>query len=68
MCMSDPIIQSTSYTSNSVITAAELRNPDTNAAFYVTMHANSTSTTLDTFYLKVDTSAGNRTLPLYYTF
>lgn len=37
---------------------AELRNPDTNTAFYVTMHAYSPSSTLETFKLNVNTSEG----------
>ncbi|KAH8902071.1 family 35 glycosyl hydrolase [Coniochaeta sp. PMI_546] len=53
----------TSYTSNTAITTAELRNPDTNAGFYVTMHAYSPSSTLETFSLNVNTSRGLFTIP-----
>jgi len=42
------------------ITTAELRNPDTNAAFYVVMHAYSPSSTLETFKLNVNISEGTR--------
>lgn len=51
-------IQGTSYTTNTAVTTAELRNPDTNAAFYVVMHAYSPSSTLETFILSVNTSEG----------
>jgi len=55
-----PHAQSTAYSTNPAIAASELRNPETNAAFYVVMHAYSPSATLDTFQLKVNTSAGER--------
>lgn len=55
----------TSYSSNAAITAAELRNPDTGAAFYVTMHDYSPSGTLETFSLHVRTSSGAITVPQY---
>jgi hypothetical protein len=56
--LSNNTIQGTSYTNNAAITTAELRNPDTNTAFYVTMHAYSPSSTLETFKLNVNTSEG----------
>lgn len=37
---------------------SELRNPDTGAAFYVTQHAETSSSTVETFTVDVDTSAG----------
>ncbi|KAM7200018.1 family 35 glycosyl hydrolase [Rhypophila sp. PSN 637] len=55
----------TGYTENPAITTAELRNPDTNGAFYVTMHAHSPSDTLEQFTLKVNTSEGPLTIPQY---
>jgi len=58
--------QSTSYTTNLAITAAELRNPETGAAFYVTRHLYTPTSTLDTFKLKIKTSAGDCRLPLCY--
>ena len=54
---------STSYSTNAAITASELRNPDTNAAFYVTVHATSSSATKESFRLKVNTSVGSLTIP-----
>lgn len=60
----DRIAASTSYTTNSLISATELRNPDTKAGFYVTRHATSSDTTRDGFKLKVSTSAGNLTVPV----
>lgn len=55
----------TSYSSNAAITTAELRNPDTTAAFYVVMHAYSPSGTLETFSLSVNTSEGAISVPQY---
>ncbi|KAK3315775.1 beta-galactosidase B [Apodospora peruviana] len=53
------------YTDNMAITTAELRNPDTHAGFYVTMHAHSPSNTLERFTLKVNTSEGALSIPRY---
>jgi hypothetical protein len=54
---------SSSYTTNSAVEASELRNPITNAAFYVTIHSTSSSSTRESFKLRVSTSAGNLTIP-----
>ncbi|KAI0170069.1 putative beta-galactosidase B [Pestalotiopsis sp. NC0098] len=61
----DRLGNSTSYSSNPAITVSELRNPDTGAAFYVTQHDYSPSSTTETFTLNVSTSAGNFTIPRY---
>lgn len=53
----------TQYTGNTMITTNELRNPVTNAGFYITRHANSSISTLESFKLKVSTSLGNLTIP-----
>jgi beta-galactosidase len=45
----------------------ELRNPLTNAAFYVTIHTNSSSGSLETFKLHVNTSEGTFTIPRHET-
>ena len=55
----------TDYTTNDVITVAELRNPDTNGAFYVIMHDDTTSGTTETFKLHVNTSEGELTIPQF---
>lgn len=55
----------TEYTTNDAITTAELRNPETNAAFYVIMHSNTTSGTTERFQLHVDTSEGGLTIPQF---
>lgn len=55
----------TNYTDNAAITASELRNPDTNAAFYVVMHNSSPSSTTETFHLHVSTSEGKMSIPRY---
>ncbi|CAN9151065.1 unnamed protein product [Alternaria alternata] len=54
---------SSSYTTNSAVEASELRNPLTNAAFYVTIHSTSSSATKESFKLHVSTSVGNLTIP-----
>ncbi|KAK6821046.1 family 35 glycosyl hydrolase [Apiospora arundinis] len=56
---------STKYTDNPAIATSELRNPDTGAAFYVVMHADSTSANPETFKLQVNTSRGAVTVPQY---
>ncbi|KAK6201875.1 hypothetical protein LQW54_009285 [Pestalotiopsis sp. IQ-011] len=61
----DRLGNSTSYSSNPAITVSELRNPDTGAAFYVTQHDYSPSSTTETFTLNVSTSAGALTIPRY---
>ncbi|KAF2107330.1 glycoside hydrolase superfamily [Lophiotrema nucula] len=54
---------STGYSTNSAVTASELRNPNTNGAFYVTIHSYSPSSNKDSFKLHVSTSVGNITIP-----
>ncbi|KAI5782401.1 glycoside hydrolase family 35 protein [Peziza echinospora] len=53
----------TNYATNPLIYTVELRNPDTNGAFYITRHQLSASTTRDTFQLNVQTSAGPLVIP-----
>lgn len=59
----DRLGNDTSYADNKAITTSELRNPETNAAFYVVMHDDSTSSTKETFKLNVKTSEGELTIP-----
>lgn len=54
---------SSTYSTNTAIIASELRNPDTKAAFYVTIHSYSPSSTRESFKLHVSTSIGNLTIP-----
>jgi hypothetical protein len=61
----DSIANNTGYASTSNIKTTELRNPDTNGAFYVTVHTSSPSKESTSFKLKVSTSAGNLTIPQY---
>ncbi|KAK7961878.1 beta-galactosidase B [Apiospora aurea] len=63
LAFTNRIGNSTEYTDNPSIATAELRNPETGAAFYVVMHANSTSSNLETFKLQVNTSKGAITVP-----
>lgn len=44
------------------MSVAELRNPDTGAAFYVTQHEYTPSGTVEKFTVKVNTSEGARML------
>ncbi|KAL1606775.1 hypothetical protein SLS60_004182 [Paraconiothyrium brasiliense] len=57
------VANSTSYSDNTAIATSELRNPDTNAAFYVTIHSTSSSGTKESFKLNVNTSIGKLTIP-----
>lgn len=61
----DRIASGTNYTTSSLIQATELRNPDTNAGFYVVRHSNSTSDTPATFKVQLQTSVGLVTAPTY---
>lgn len=63
LAKTDQVGNGTQYTGNEAITATELRNADTGAAYYVVMHADSTSSTLETFSLSVNTSSGALTVP-----
>ena len=63
LTVTDRIGNSTSYTTNSAVKASELRNPETNSAFYVTIHDYSPSGSREEFKLRVSTSAGNLTIP-----
>jgi hypothetical protein len=59
----DLINNNTEYASTPDIYTTELRNPDTNGAFYVTIHTSSPSTDVTSFKLNVSTSAGNFIIP-----
>lgn len=63
LAKTDRLGNNTGYSNNKAITAAELRNPDTDSAFYVVMHLDSTSSTLETFKLNISTSQGALTVP-----
>jgi hypothetical protein len=63
LTMTNRLGNNTGYTTNSAVEASELRNPETNAAFYVTIHADSSSATVESFKLHVSTSIGNLTIP-----
>jgi hypothetical protein len=59
----DRIGNNTEYTTSSAVEASELRNPDTKAAFYVAIHSDSSSGTVESFKLHISTSIGNLTVP-----
>lgn len=61
----DLVNNGTEFASTPLIYTSELRNPDTNAAFYVTIHTNSTSTDFTAFKLNVSTSEGDLMIPQY---
>ncbi|KAI8629795.1 glycoside hydrolase family 35 protein [Xylariaceae sp. FL1651] len=63
LAMADRIGNSTNYSSNPAITVSELRNSDTGGGFYVAMHSDSPSGTLETFRLRVNTSEGQLIVP-----
>ncbi|KAF4637265.1 hypothetical protein G7Y89_g814 [Cudoniella acicularis] len=61
----DRINNNTGYASTPEIYTTELRNPDTNGAFYVTVHTSSPSTDLTSFKLNISTSEGVFIIPQY---
>jgi hypothetical protein len=63
LTVTDRLGNNTGYTTNSAVEASELRNPETGAAFYVTIHTESSSATKESFKLHVSTSIGNLTIP-----
>jgi hypothetical protein len=63
LTVTDRIANSTDYSTNPAVIASELRNPETNGAFYVTIHSYSPSATKESFKLRVNTSMGNLTIP-----
>lgn len=56
---------STLYSTNPAVEASELRSPETDSAFYVAIHTDSTQNTVESFKLHIRTSAGNLTVPRY---
>ncbi|CAG9945472.1 unnamed protein product [Clonostachys rosea f. rosea IK726] len=63
LAKTDRLATGTNYTTNGAITVSELRNPDTNAGFYVIMHADSTSSTTESFKVHINTSEGSLSVP-----
>jgi hypothetical protein len=63
LTVTNRVANSTSYSDNAAIATTELRNPNTNAAFYVTIHSTSSSGTRESFKLNVNTSIGRLTIP-----
>lgn len=61
--MVDRVNNGTTYASDPAIVTTELRNPDTNAAFYVVEHTSSPSYDNTPFTLDVSTSEGKLTIP-----
>ncbi|KAF8997897.1 glycoside hydrolase family 35 protein [Cyathus striatus] len=61
---SNLLANGTNYTTSSLIHTAELRNPDTGAGFYFVRHDTSTSTALTTTQLTVQTSKGQKLVPV----
>ncbi|TCD69623.1 hypothetical protein EIP91_006848 [Steccherinum ochraceum] len=60
---SNMIANGTTYTSSSLVYTTELRNPDTNGAFYIVRHNDATSEALTTTKVNISTSAGALTIP-----
>ncbi|KAF2843588.1 glycoside hydrolase family 35 protein [Patellaria atrata CBS 101060] len=65
LTVTNRIGNSTSYSTNPAVKASELRNPETGAGFYVTIHSQSSSGTRESFQLRVNTSVGALTIPQY---
>ncbi|KAL0570112.1 hypothetical protein V5O48_011850 [Marasmius crinis-equi] len=66
LVMTDRTPFSTSYTTVANVGATELRNPETQAGFYVTRQSDMDSKTTVNFRVKVSTkSAGNLTVPVF---
>ena len=63
LTVTNRIASSVSYSTNPTISTSELRNPNTNSAFYVTIHNTSSSGTRESFKLHVNTSIGTLTIP-----
>ncbi|KAF2197877.1 hypothetical protein GQ43DRAFT_443847 [Delitschia confertaspora ATCC 74209] len=63
LTLTDRVGNSTDYSTNPSVKVTELRNPETKAAFYVTVHADSTSSSVESFKVHVSTSVGNLTIP-----
>jgi beta-galactosidase len=63
LTMTEAIGNGTQYTTNTAVRAFELRNPQTNAGFYVTFHTDTTVGGNQTFKLHVNTSVGSLTVP-----
>jgi hypothetical protein len=63
LTVTDLIGNGTQYTTNAAVKAYEIRNPNTHAGFYVTIHSNSSLATSETFQLHVDTSEGSLSVP-----
>ncbi|CAN8097750.1 unnamed protein product [Discula destructiva] len=61
----DRLWNDTGLTSNGAITTAALLDDETGAGFYVVMHLDSTSSTLETFQMGVNTSQGGLAVPQY---
>ncbi|KAJ5131389.1 Glycoside hydrolase family 35 [Penicillium bovifimosum] len=65
LTMTELVGNGTQYTDNRAVRAYELRNPETNGAFYATFHSNTSLATNEPFHLKVNTSVGALTVPKY---
>ncbi|KAF4569577.1 hypothetical protein EYR40_008555 [Pleurotus pulmonarius] len=57
------VANGTNFTTSPIMYAAELRNPQTQAGFYMVRHNDSTSTALTTTQLNVTTSRGSLLIP-----
>lgn len=63
LAKTDRLGSGTNYTSLASVSTTELRNPDTDAAFYIVRHNDSTDDSSVSFKLNVTTSLGNLTIP-----
>ena len=65
LTMTNRIATNQTKTTNPAVVFSELRNPKTNAGFYVTIHQNSSIGTKEAFKVAVNTSIGELTIPQY---
>ncbi|PQE15098.1 beta-galactosidase b protein [Rutstroemia sp. NJR-2017a BVV2] len=65
LTVTDRIGTNQTASTNPAVVYSQLRNPDTNAGFYVSIHRDSTSGTREVFKINAQTSRGNFTIPQY---
>ncbi|PQE31790.1 beta-galactosidase b protein [Rutstroemia sp. NJR-2017a WRK4] len=65
LTVTDRIGTNQTASTNPAVVYSQLRNPNTNAGFYVSIHQDSTSGTREVFKIHAQTSRGNLTIPQY---
>ncbi|PQE05932.1 beta-galactosidase b protein [Rutstroemia sp. NJR-2017a BBW] len=65
LTVTDRIGTNQTASTNPAVVYSQLRNPDTGAGFYVSIHQDSTSGSREVFKINAQTSRGNFTIPQY---